>query len=318
MSSIEEIRQQHWDCLVVGTGVGGATLGHALAKARKRVLFLEKGRVPFLHTDTLRGAYPEMGFPHVEVPTTARHAPLLAQAGRCYDEFRDGPHNFIPFIGCGGGGSSALYGMAMERFFPADFEPRQHFPEHSGSSLPDAWPIRYADLAPYYQRAEELYRVAGRQDPLRPKAPELLAPPSLSPRNAELFCISRARDCIPTNCPRLANSFPDANAAKAISVPKGVEKRCWPNLPGARRARPWGDSTGRMRGDPAGSLCWIGFGGRMPLAGPNRHTASRSSHSCGRGIDYTRPVVAFDIRPLATGTGQCLGPGWPQPHATLR
>jgi choline dehydrogenase-like flavoprotein len=223
VSSIEEIQKQHWDYLVVGTGVGGATLGHALAKAGKKVLFLEKGRVPFLHADTLRGAYPEMGFPRTEVPTTARHAPLLAQAGRCYDEFRDGQRSFIPFIGCGAGGSSALYGMAMERFFPADFEPRQHFPEHSGSSMPDAWPIRYADLAPYYQRAEGLYRVRGRQDPLRPKAPELLAPPSLSPRNAELFSHFQSQGLHPYQLPQACEFVPGCECCQGYLCAKGCK-----------------------------------------------------------------------------------------------
>src|SRR6185437_564936 len=33
-----------WDAIVVGTGIGGATLGHALASAGWRVLFCEKGK----------------------------------------------------------------------------------------------------------------------------------------------------------------------------------------------------------------------------------------------------------------------------------
>ena len=98
------------------------------------MIFLEKGRAPFLHEDTLRGEYPELRFPHAETPSA--RATLLARAGRCYDEIRDGYRSFIPFIGCGTGGSSALYGMAMERFFPADFKPRQHFPDESGTDLP--------------------------------------------------------------------------------------------------------------------------------------------------------------------------------------
>lgn len=214
MSSIEEIQQQHWDYLVVGTGVGGATLGHALAKAGKRVLFLEKGRAPFLHADSLRGVYPEMHFSCVEAPTTALHAPLLAQAGRCYDELRDDQRSFIPFIGCGGGGSSALYGMAMERFFPADFEPGQHFPDNSGSSLPDSWPICYADLAPYYQRVEDLYRVRGQQDPLRPKAPDLLPPPSLGSRNAELYSHFQIQGLHPYQLPQACEFVPGCESCQ--------------------------------------------------------------------------------------------------------
>ena len=32
-----------WDTIVVGTGIGGATIGHALARAGREVLFCEAG-----------------------------------------------------------------------------------------------------------------------------------------------------------------------------------------------------------------------------------------------------------------------------------
>lgn len=35
---------QTWDVVIVGTGMGGATLGYALAKAGLSVLFCERGR----------------------------------------------------------------------------------------------------------------------------------------------------------------------------------------------------------------------------------------------------------------------------------
>ena len=122
MPSPEEIVRRDWDCLVVGTGIGGATLGHALAKAGRSVLFVEKGRAGFLEDDTLRGGYPELRFSRVDV-ATAENASQLARAGRCYEELRDRERRFVPMIGCGTGGSSALYGMAMERFLPGDFHP---------------------------------------------------------------------------------------------------------------------------------------------------------------------------------------------------
>ena len=203
---IEEIERKHWGCLIVGTGVGGATLGYALARAGTEVLFLEKGRALFLHTDTLRGVYPELHFQHVGA-TSASCAGVLARAGRCYDEFRDGTRSFVPFIGCGTGGSSALFGMAMERFFPEDFEPRQHYPKDTGSSLPDAWPVRYEEMVPYYQRAEELYRVRGSRDPLRPNDSDLLPPPPLSLRNAEVYAHFERQGLHPYRLPLACESI---------------------------------------------------------------------------------------------------------------
>ena len=53
MPSIDEIERTHWDYLVIGTGVGGSTAGYALARAGYQVLFVEKGRAPSRHADTL-------------------------------------------------------------------------------------------------------------------------------------------------------------------------------------------------------------------------------------------------------------------------
>ena len=222
VTDIEDVGEQHWDYLVVGTGVGGATAGHALAKAGKKVLFVEKGRAPFLHADTLRGAYPELGFRRVEA-ASVRHTTLLAQAGRCYEEVRDGPRSFVPLIGCGTGGSSALYGMAMERFFPADFEPRQNFPAEAGSSLPDAWPIRYEDLVPYYRQAEDLYRVRGRRDPLRPGDSDLLPPPPMSPRNAELFAHFQRQGLHPYQLPQACEFVPGCECCQGYLCARGCK-----------------------------------------------------------------------------------------------
>ena len=39
-----EVERRIWDVLVIGTGMGGATLGYALARAGWNVVFVEKGR----------------------------------------------------------------------------------------------------------------------------------------------------------------------------------------------------------------------------------------------------------------------------------
>lgn len=161
---------QDWDVVIVGTGMGGGTLGYALARGGWRVLFCEAGRSSLENASALRGAYPEMQFSAGGVP----REDLLRAAGRCSemieDVSRDVAKRYVPFIGAGTGGSSALYGMVLERFFPADFEPARYHPHAADATLPERWPITYADLAPYYDAAERLYRVRGGGDPLRPEA----------------------------------------------------------------------------------------------------------------------------------------------------
>jgi choline dehydrogenase-like flavoprotein len=159
-----------WDVVIVGTGMGGATLGYALAAAGRRVLFVEKGpmahgREPTFELTPGAGMWPD----RVKADTN------LGDLG-----FR------LP-IGCVSGGSSAFYSGALERFSPADFEPRANFPNAVDSTLPERWPISYAELEPFYERAEELYRVRGTQDPLHGGGPSrLLDPPEQSPRDAHL------------------------------------------------------------------------------------------------------------------------------------
>src|SRR2546427_13265123 len=43
----EHPEHDDWDVIVIGTGMGGSTVGFELARRGRRVLFLEKGR--FLH-----------------------------------------------------------------------------------------------------------------------------------------------------------------------------------------------------------------------------------------------------------------------------
>ena len=140
-SDLGNAAEQLWDVIVVGTGMGGATVGHALAKRGLSVLFLEKGRdivaAPSAHaaeaSRTDQGWWP--------VPITERRAD-----GR-FDRF-DAP------IGCAVGGSSIHYAAALERMAPSDFDALTT----AGQSVP-AWPVPFDAFEPFYRHAEALYRV---------------------------------------------------------------------------------------------------------------------------------------------------------------
>jgi choline dehydrogenase-like flavoprotein len=107
--------------------------------------------------------------------TTEEQARLLREGGRAWEPLGDARRgdSFVPYTGSGTGGSSALYGMVMERFFPVDFE---------------RWPVSYEEMAPWYAAAERLYRVRGGADALRGQGAEtLLEPPPLSAANRKVF-----------------------------------------------------------------------------------------------------------------------------------
>ncbi|HYR45677.1 MAG TPA: FAD-binding protein, partial [Thermoanaerobaculia bacterium] len=114
---------EDYDVLIIGTGMGGATLGYALARAGKKVLFCERGRTSW-SSEALRGFFAEACVAASE-DSHVHEKEILARAGRWSDEIEERssgkPRRFIPFLGSGTGGSSALYGMVLERFFPQDF-----------------------------------------------------------------------------------------------------------------------------------------------------------------------------------------------------
>jgi choline dehydrogenase-like flavoprotein len=146
------------------------------------VLFVEKGRSTLPGTPgTIRSAMPELAEPQAaRSPETYYDA--LARVGRSTDEIEDisgrFPRRFVPFIGSGTGGSSALYDMVCERFFVGDFTPRQNFRDPGDSTVPEAWPITYDQMRPWYTEAEKLLGVRGQPDPLRPEAAEVGLPPA--------------------------------------------------------------------------------------------------------------------------------------------
>jgi choline dehydrogenase-like flavoprotein len=172
-----------WDAIVIGTGMGGATAGYALAARGWRVLFLEKGY--FRH-----GAAKQSAGSSIELSDSP--ADRLAAGWWPFPvtgQTSFGEESFFAPLGCGSGGTTTLYAAQLERLRPEDFRPRAWHPSATDSTLPGAWPIEYAELAPYYEQAELLYRVSGTADPLSPasESTSLRPPPPLSERDAALF-----------------------------------------------------------------------------------------------------------------------------------
>ncbi|TXT23751.1 MAG: glucose-methanol-choline oxidoreductase [Gallionellaceae bacterium] len=157
--------EEFWDVAVIGTGMGGATVGHQLAKAGHRVIFLEKGLADFppgCDTMQLDNESPSARLGSGNWPTR-----ITGNVDGIKSQF------FAP-LGCGAGGSTLLYAAALERLDPCDFMP---LPGHSDN----AWPISFEQLLPYYRMAEKLFGVRGTTDPLCPsEEPQLPAPPALA------------------------------------------------------------------------------------------------------------------------------------------
>ena len=125
----------------------------------------------------------------------------------------------------------------MDRFRPQDFTPRRFFPGVSDASLPEAWPITHEEMAPFYDRAESLYRVRGTQDPLAPTGASLLEPPPASDRELAVFDalkgvglnpyrIHSALEHVPgcTGCPGMLCPRPCRNDAARICLYPALDR----------------------------------------------------------------------------------------------
>jgi choline dehydrogenase-like flavoprotein len=172
-----------WDVIVVGTGAGGSTAGFNLARSGRSVLFIERGKL--LHHDpaVVRG----VPFSWRDNPERSLNRGWWPRPVYQREEAGSAPLPERPPIGSGTGGSTAQFGAVMDRFRPQDFTPRRFFPDVPDASLPEAWPVSYEEMVPFYEQAESLYRVRGTQDPLAPTGNSLLEPSPSSDRELAVF-----------------------------------------------------------------------------------------------------------------------------------
>ena len=138
------------DIIIIGSGMGGATLAAALAPSGRRIMILERGE-RMADTPLSRDALAIFRDGHFRPDEV-----WLDGEGKPFN-----PGNYYV-----AGGNSKLYGAVLIRYRAEDFTPRHHI----GGTTP-GWPISYDTLEPYYQAAESLYQVRGSlgEDPSEPR-----------------------------------------------------------------------------------------------------------------------------------------------------
>ncbi|MCK6599430.1 MAG: GMC family oxidoreductase N-terminal domain-containing protein, partial [Bdellovibrionaceae bacterium] len=224
--SVQEIENKIWDNLVIGTGIGGSVLGYSLAKHGQSVLFCEKG--PSLNESDLdnksliTGRFAEE---FINKNTENGIHFFYKNSGRFSNYLLDNsqffPKKLFPMLGSVTGGSSAIFGMAFERFFPLDFQPNKYILNSDKTSAPLAWPIDYDEIAPYYLLAEELFKVKGSSDPLKScDTFKYQGKINLHPVNLKLYENLKNQGLHPYQLPKAYDNLPDCQTCQGYLCAK--------------------------------------------------------------------------------------------------
>jgi len=141
------------DFVVIGAGAAGGVMAKELSTAGFRVVVLEQG--PYLS---------EKDFKHDEIkytiqPGFTNDTKVQPITYRKNESERAKPLKAIEY-GRQVGGGSVHFTSNYWRFHESDFHERSLFGDVSGAALAD-WPIQYADLEPYYTKAEYDLGISG-------------------------------------------------------------------------------------------------------------------------------------------------------------
>jgi len=148
MSDARTDVSKEWDVIVIGSGIGGATVARCIAQQGLEVLVLEKGRRVSAAIDQAEQTTPGERMARGWWPNPVSQKKPDGSSTR-----------FYAAVGCAVGGSSIHYAAALERMAASDFEALT-----TDQGRTSTWPITYEELAPFYDAAEKLYRVKTKLD----------------------------------------------------------------------------------------------------------------------------------------------------------
>jgi choline dehydrogenase-like flavoprotein len=141
------------DFLVIGAGAAGGVMAKELSTAGFRVVVLEQG--PYLNERDYK--HDEIGY--IYQPGLTNDPKIQPITYRKNESEKGRPIKAIQY-GRQVGGGSVHFTANYWRFHESDFEERSLFGEVAGTGLAD-WPIKYADLEPYYTKAEYDLGISG-------------------------------------------------------------------------------------------------------------------------------------------------------------
>jgi len=166
-------KETAFDAIVIGSGMSGGWAAKELAEKGLKTLVLERGRDVKHNVDYPTTNMQPWEFEHRgEIPHKIKEEnPVVS---KCYAFREDAQHFFVkdnehPYVqekpfdwirGYQVGGKSILWARQTQRWSDYDFAG----PERDGFAVD--WPIRYKDIAPWYDHVEKFVGISGNKDGL--------------------------------------------------------------------------------------------------------------------------------------------------------
>jgi choline dehydrogenase-like flavoprotein len=167
-----------YDAIVVGSGISGGWAAKELAEKGLRVLMLERGKNIEHIKDYVNATKAPWQYPHrggrtrameEAYPVLKRDFPLNEKNLDWWASDKDSPYTEVKrfdwYRGYHVGGRSLMWGRCSFRWSDIDFE------ANAREGLGTDWPIRYADIAPWYSHVERFAGIAGSREGL-PQLPD--------------------------------------------------------------------------------------------------------------------------------------------------
>jgi choline dehydrogenase-like flavoprotein len=176
--NIDAVKQNTYDAIVVGTGISGGWAAKELTEKGLKTLVLERGRM-VKHPEYPTATKDPWEFENAGRPTQEDLRKQGVQARTGYTIRQETKHWFVndlenPYTeinrfdwmrGYHVGGRSLMWGRQSYRFSQMDFE------ANAKDGIAIDWPVRYNDLAPWYDYVESFIGVSGQAENL-PNLPD--------------------------------------------------------------------------------------------------------------------------------------------------
>ena len=228
---------EEYEAIVVGSGISGGWAAKELTEKGLRVLLLERGKNVEHIKDYVNARKGPWEYPHRGRPTRAmkkaypilsRDYPLNEMNIDWWASDEDSPYTEIKrfdwFRGYQVGGRSLMWGRQSYRLSDFDFE------ANAREGIAVDWPIRYADLAPWYDHVERHAGISGSLEEL-PQLPDGRFQPAMPLNCGEEWVADRLRGAFDGRRRIIPGRVANITQALPGRAPCQYRGACWLGCP---------------------------------------------------------------------------------------